>query len=82
MNLPQNMAAPFQNAKTKHKHKRVSIFLSLRERGRTTNYALFLSYLYLAIIERFVPLHRKFEGIMAEWLGRGLQNLVQRFESA
>ena len=41
----------------------------------------------LDINKIFLPLHSDWEtdrrnGLMAEWLGRGLQNLVQRFESA
>jgi len=30
----------------------------------------------------FLHLHSENNGRVAEWLGRGLQNLVQRFESA
>ena len=46
---------------------------------------------FLQIVEKFVYLQTESDrnvaktarnGLMAEWLGRGLQNLVQRFESA
>jgi hypothetical protein len=35
----------------------------------------------LQYVKSFLSLH-SFSGFVAEWLGRGLQNLVQRFESA
>ena len=39
---------------------------------------------FLHFAEMFVYLHTQMGnfGLMAEWLGKGLQNLVQRFESA
>ena len=34
------------------------------------------------LIEEGIPVTLEENGSVAEWLGRGLQNLVQRFESA